>query len=322
MPMITYQGQTYACASDETLLNSLEAQGVHLVSGCRGGNCQACLSKVIHGNPPADSQRGLKATERAQNKFLPCICKPTEDMEIATVDDVANYASRVLSKDWLNNSIVRIRLEKPEGFDYFPGQFINIIRQSDQLLRSYSLASIPDEPFLELHIKRYPDGAMSGWIADELQVGDTVTMSGALGDCFYVPVHQHQDLLLIGTGTGLAPLYGIVREALRAGHTGDIRLFNASLAAEGLYYLDELQTLMDSHSTLTVTPCVLHGEAPMNGIQGQVDEAVIKAMHGDCTAWRAYLCGDPAIVSALQTACFMAGVSSPDIFADAFTPSV
>ena len=117
----------------------------------------------------------------------------------------------------------RLRL-RPEGsFDYQPGQYVQL-RRPDGLARSYSLASLPREGWLELHVRRVTDGRMSSWIFDELHVGGRLELRGPFGDCHYEPGRPEQPLLLAGLGTGLAPLYGIARDALESGHTGPVQL--------------------------------------------------------------------------------------------------
>jgi len=319
MPIITFEGKQYDCSADETLLDSLTRHGVLLPSSCRSGVCQTCMLRATEGTPPPASQEGIKDTLKAQNYFLACICKPEADMEVglAAKADTAAKAE-VTDKQWLNETVMRIRMRRPDDFDYYPGQFINLLHANDvELVRSYSLASVGSEEFLELHIKRVPDGLMSNWLCDKLGVGDTLEFYGPAGDCFYLPGKPEQPLLLAGTGTGLAPLYGIARDALAAGHSGEIRIFHASLATQGLYYMDELQALAAAHANVSYTPCVLHGEAPEGGMQGKIDELLVQAVK-DLKGWRMFFCGDPPIVNAMRHRCFMAGASMSEIHADAF----
>ncbi|RMH62196.1 MAG: oxygenase, partial [Zetaproteobacteria bacterium] len=192
----------------------------------------------------------------------------------------------------------------------------------DELTRSYSLASLPEEDALELHIKRVPGGQMSGWIFDELQEGDEVVFHGPAGDCFYLPGHEEQPLLLVGTGTGLAPLYGIVRDALRHGHRGPIYLYHGSLHATGLYLEETLSTLAERNAQFHYVPCVLQGTAPRGGRTGNIVD-VPKRELGSLNGYRVYLCGDPELVHALRQQCFLAGAAMQDIYADpfVFTPA-
>ncbi|MDQ6975209.1 MAG: FAD-binding oxidoreductase, partial [Mariprofundaceae bacterium] len=189
--------------------------------------------------------------------------------------------------------------------------------QSDDLMRSYSLASVPDESFLELHIKHVAKGQMSAWLCQDVHAGMTLSFQGPTGDCFYVPDDLEQTLVLAGTGTGLAPLFGIVRDALAAGHTGDIYLFHASLAMAGLYYMDELRVLVKRYSSLHYIPCVLHGDAPAGGLQGAVDALLVDKIPS-FSGMRVYLCGDPAIIKSMRERCFLAGAPMQHIYADAF----
>jgi len=317
MPTIRFEGQDYFCAEDESLLDSLARHGVMLPSACKAGACQTCLTRALKGTPPASAQQGIKDTLAAQGYFLACMCKPTDDLEIGLATVSPRFEVSLLEKELLNESVVRLRLALPEGFSYRAGQFINLIRAGDELTRSYSLASTPSEPFLELHVKRVPDGRMSNWLFDDVNVGDPLSFFGPAGDCFYLPGDLERPMLMAGAGTGLAPLYGILRDALEQGHSGPVHLFHGSLATPGLYLIDELRALADSHASVSYSPCVLHGDAPAGGEQGNITEIPARVL-GSLSGYRVYLCGDPPIVNALRQKSFLAGAGMQDIYSDPF----
>ena len=318
MPVITFEGKRYECAPEETILEGLERQGVLLPSSCRAGSCQTCMMRAVSGEPTPESQQGIKDTLRVQGYFLACMCKPREDMEISLAATSEKRKAEVIEKRWMNEQVIRLRL-KSEGFDYIPGQFINLVRAEDGLTRSYSLASVHEDGFLELHVKKVPDGRMSTWLCDVVEEGDELEFFGPAGDCFYVPGEPKRNLILAGTGTGLAPLYGIIRHALSLGHDGRIFLFHGSLAAEGLYMVDELRALAKQHDNVQYIPCVLYGEPPAGGKHGAIDDLVVQTAREYMNGARAYLCGDPPLVEAMRKKCFLAGISTRDIYADAFT---
>jgi len=317
MPTIHFEGDDYLCSEDETILECMTRHGVLLPSSCQSGACQTCLIRAQKGTPPPEAQAGLKDTLKAQNYFLACICKPTEDMSIGLSSISPRHSVKITEKTPLNESVVRLRLAKPGDFSYQAGQFINLMRPADDLTRSYSLASNPDDDFLELHIKRVPDGKMSNWVFDELNVGDEVVFFGPAGDCFYVAGKPEQPLLLVGTGTGLAPLFGILRDVLTQGHTGPVHLYHASLAAPGLYLEQELRDIAAQDEHFTYIPCVLHGDVPEGGQQGNIADIPVQ-MLGSLSGYRVFLCGDPPIVNALRQKSFLAGASMQDIFSDPF----
>ena len=110
-----------------------------------------------------------------------------------------------------------------------------------------------------------------------------------------------QDLILAGVGTGLAPLFGILRDALESDYQGKIYLFHASLNQDGFYYQNEIQDMVNNAKNLTYIPCVLQGEAPIGGKQGAIDQLIIETL-GGCAGKRAYLCGDDAVVQNMKKA--------------------
>ncbi len=321
MPVITFEGKRYECAPEETILEGLERQGVLLPSSCRAGSCQTCMMRAVSGEPTPESQQGIKDTLRVQGYFLACMCKPREDMEISLAATSEKRKAEVIEKRWMNEQVIRLRL-KSEGFDYIPGQFINLVRAEDGLTRSYSLASLPDdEDFLELHVRHIPGGKVSGWVHSTLKKGDRVTISPATGDCFYTPGQPTQNLLLIGTGTGLAPLYGILRDALRQGHQGDIHLYHGSSTVEGLYLVDELKALDAAHANVHYHPCVSQGTPPAGIASGRADQKALEEI-GKLGGWRIYLCGREDMVKSARQKAFLSGASLKDIYADPFVPAV
>ncbi|MDP1166043.1 hypothetical protein Q6281_31615, partial [Klebsiella pneumoniae] len=69
-------------------------------------------------------------------------------------------------------------------------------------------------------------------------------------------------LILIGTGSGIAPLHGILRDALRQGHTGPIHIYHGTRQPEDLYLDQSLHDLASRHDNVHYYPCVSQPDAP------------------------------------------------------------
>lgn len=322
MSKLTYNNITYTCAENESVLDVLHAHEVPVPSSCRSGLCQTCLMQAVKGTPPEAAQKGLKDTLRAQNYFLACSCHPSEDLEVALPNtDTARLKATVCGIEKLCEDIVGVSLHCEQPLDYKAGQFINLFKDST-LARSYSLASVPaQDKHLTLHVRRVPDGRMSGWIHHELNSGDSIEISLPVGDCFYISGKPEQAMLLIGTGSGLAPLYGIARDALAQGHKGPIKLYHGSSNLNGLYLMEELRQLAGKHENFSYVPCVSDEQiAHENFAQGHVLDVALSD-HSKLTGWRVFLCGNPNMVKAARKKTFLTGASMKDIYSDAFIPA-
>jgi ferredoxin-NADP reductase len=310
----------------ETVLTGLLRHGIAVPNSCRAGACQTCLMQATDGAVPAAAQRGLKDAAKARGLFMACAAVPERDLAIRFVDDaVTRVRAIVRSVEHVGAAVARVRLATDGPFDYFPGQFANVVRPADGLIRSYSLASLnaaddatPGDAFLELHVRKVPGGQMSAWLHDDARPGDEVELRGPAGDCFYVPGRPEQPILLIGTGTGLAPLWAIARDALRRGHAGPVRLYHGAMNAGGLYYRDELMRLATARPAFAYVPCVRDGDGAPDGLRvGAIDSVVLTDLP-KLAGWRVFLCGAPALVNALRKRVYLAGAKMTDIHADAF----
>jgi CDP-4-dehydro-6-deoxyglucose reductase len=255
--------------------------------------------------------------------ILACQCRPAADISVALPGEgCGDLRAVIVGKTMLNHNVLRLDLRTEGDFICEPGQFLTLINRTG-VARSYSVANDPRvDGHIELHIRLLKDGAMSGFLKDTAAIGDSITVRGPAGSCFYVREDANDyPVILAGTGTGLAPLYGIARRALAQGHAGDIHLFHGALREVDLYLMEALQDLARQHRNFRYTPCVLNGEAERFYQQGNIEDIVIAALPADKIRTRLFLCGAPEMVNALKRKAFLKGLASRHIFVDAFLPS-
>lgn len=315
---ITLNQHTISCEPEESLLDALLRAHVDIPHGCRQGVCQSCMLLSLNGAPPPEAQNGLKETLRQQHRFLACLCYPKQDMSVdfGSTSDLFTPA-KVIGKRALNDETLLLTLHCDEAMDYYAGQFVNL-KRADGLTRSYSIAnSRTHANKLSFHIRRLAGGRFSEWAHRELKVGDDIEVSDPQGFCYYLPGNQDQNMLLIGTGSGLAPLAGIVEEALHHGHRGEIRLYHGSREMTGLYWLEEMRQWAERHPNFHYTPCVSRGDSPPGFATGRANEVAMKA-HANLKHWRVYLCGHPEMVNQSKRQAYLLGCGLSDILSDAF----
>lgn len=319
MPTLTFESNHYPREPQESVLDCLTRHGVKVPHSCKSGVCQSCLMRAVKTEPPAAAQRGLKDSLKQQHYFLACACTPEGDFA-ATLSgpELIRLPARVVAIEKLTRRIARVRLDHADAFEYRAGQFLNLSR-GDGLTRSYSIASLPyTDDYLELHVARLDGGCMSSWIHDELRTGDEIAVSTPLGECCYRPDHPDQPLLLVGTGCGLAPLYGVVRDALHHGHRGPIWLYHGSRDRDGLYLVEELRALAREHDNFNYVPCM---DSPAPGEEDFTPQRAHEAAlsrHRDMKGWRIFLCGHPEMVKQTKMKSYLAGAALTDIHADPF----
>jgi len=318
MTLLTYRDAAIEIEPGEDVLSALLRAEIDAPYSCRSGVCQSCMHRAVEGNPPAVAQQGLSDAQRALGYFLPCVCVPDSPLTVVPAQEaVARSEAVVCAIDRLSRDVVRLRLEHGPGFTYRPGQFLELIAD-DGLGRHYSIASLPEEdPFVELHIRIHPGGRMSKLVAEELARGRRLHIAGPLGTCIYEGVDADQPLALIGSGTGLAPLIGVLRDALRRGHRGPIRIYHGAREREGLYLHDHLQALTERFANLRYVPRIL-SESGSQG--GDVGAAVLE--HEDALRHTAFfLCGGEKLVGRLKRDLYLKGASLKQMRSDIFLPA-
>lgn len=258
---------------------------------------------------------GLRSSLAQQGYLLACLARPTTDLEIST-DAAAGLTvpARVTSVVPLSADVIRVMLAPADAFPYRAGQYLTLLRE-DGLARSYSIANLPGSEHLELHVRVLPGGQMSQWLASG-PIGASVSLRGPNGECFYGGGEPDAPLVLAGTGTGLAPLWGILNDALLAGHLGPIHVLHGARGPGGLYLVDELTRLATANGNVAYSACVLEG-ASDEMTQGALDDVLLKRFP-NLAEHKVFLCGDPTLVQTMKRRAFLAGARLADIRSDAF----
>ncbi|MFV2031629.1 MAG: 2Fe-2S iron-sulfur cluster-binding protein [Gammaproteobacteria bacterium] len=313
MPTVYFRDEPYECKDSESLLDAFLRQKVSIPHACETGVCSTCLMRCNHGDVGESAVKGLNKALVAQGYFLSCQCYPKEELQVAQLDDFDLFGrARVVDKTMLSPMVCRLRLQSANPLYYRAGQYINL-RNSDGIIRSYSLASLPSQDdFLEIHVKRMPNGLLSNWIVDFISEGDRVDFQGPNGLCFYDPDSPDARMLLAGTGAGLGPLAGIIRDALHSGHRGDIRLYHGEKDFPALYLHDYLTELQRRFDNFYYFPCLdtERNRDQANVYYGQVLDVALSDLKDYQSV---YLCGSPAMVEQGRKQASEGGIPLSDI---------
>lgn len=130
--------------------------------------------------------------------------------------------------DWPGNEAgqhVDVRLTAPDGY---------------QAVRSYSVASAGPGEEIELAIDRLPDGEVSPFLVDDLEIGDTVELRGPLGGWFVWRPELTRPVQLIAGGSGVVPFIAMARVHASTASTAPMRLLYSLRSPDDAFFRDEL----------------------------------------------------------------------------------
>lgn len=307
MPELSCRGRTWRVAQAANLLDALLAEDLAVPHSCRAGNCHSCLVRCRRGDPEDARPQALEPELRAQGWRLACQCRVTADLAVELFDPARDgLDAQVQGADWLAAGVLRLRLLPQRPVRYQAGQHLMLF-SGEGVARPYSPASLPhSDSFLELHLDCRRPGAFCDF-ARGLRAGDTLRIGTVFGGALrYEAPWQAQPLLLLAGGTGLAPLSAILRDALRQGHEGPIRLLHFSRS--GPYLREPLEQL-----------AALHGNLQLEWVDGEEGRQRLARLAIASRHEIALVCGRPGFVEACARRLFLAGLPRGQVLAEAFS---
>ena len=304
-------GQTIEVEEDQTILDAALRAGIWLPHACGHGLCATCKVQVVDGEVDLGeaSPFALMDMERAEGKALACCAVPLSDLTIeveidedpdAKVVPLRDFEATVESIVELTPTIKGIFLRVPEDMEFQAGQYINLYIPGLTEPRAFSIASAPSQSnLIELNVRKVPGGIGTGWLHDDLEVGDTLHFSGPLGR-FYTRHSDPNPVIFIAGGSGLSSPKSMILELLENGDSRQITLFQGARNLSELYYQEFFEELSQKYPQFRYFP-VLSDEpesSDWKGERGFVHEAAIRIYDNDFRNHKAYLCGPPPMIEA------------------------
>jgi len=314
----------------ESVLNAALRQGVMLPYSCKNGTCGSCKGKLLSGQVhyPFHPPMALQDEEIEAGEALLCQAVPLEDLtiearEIAAVRDiqVRMFPARVTEKTLLATNVIRLRLRLPaaQRLQFLAGQYVDALLAGGKR-RAFSIASSPsNEDEIELHIRHVDGGDFTGWVFDDLEERAILRLEGPLGTFFVRHDRPERPMIMMGGGTGFAPLKSMIEDLLEHGECRPIHLYWGVRKPLELYLDDLPRKWAQEHPHIDYR-CALsepNGEDPDDCYIGLVHEAVLSD-YPDLSGFDVYMSGPPAMIESARRAFEKAGLPEDRLFYDSF----
>ena len=331
-------GRQFQAEPDETLLAAGIRQGIGLPYGCKEGACGACKCKKLAGDvthgPHQD--KALSVAEQAQGYVLTCCARATSDVTLqaqqvthANAFPIKRMPARVARLEQLAPDVMRVTLQLPasDALQYHPGQYLDVLLPDGQR-RSYSLATAPHRllengvPQVQLHIRHLPDGRFTGHVFSGMKEKEILRVEGPYGS-FYLRDDSPKPIILLASGTGMAPVQAMLEYMEFMGITRQTALYWGGRRPQDLYLDGWVCEQLVAMPHLRYVPVVSDAlpEDGWSGRTGFVHAAVLQDLP-DLSGHQVYACGTPAMVDAARVDFITrAGLPEDEFYADAFVPA-
>jgi len=319
----------FEARSDESILDAGLRQGRVFPYSCRDGACGSCKARLLSGevHPGHPQPAALSEAERAAGGILLCQARARSDVVIEAREvvgagdvEIRILPCRVAGMRRLAHDVMALRLKLPQGqrLQFLAGQYIDLLLR-DGRRRSFSLANAPHEgEELEIHVRRVESGRFTRQVFETMREKDLLRLQGPLGT-FFLRGDRCLPAILIGGGTGIAPLRSMVEDDIARGSTRPLRLFWGVRARRDLYLQDECESWSQRHGDLEYTPVLSEPtEADdWHGATGWVHEVALAVARG-MLDYEVYASGPPPMVEAVREAFAAHGLPADRLFYDSF----
>lgn len=323
-------GSSFTVEAGEPVLDAALRAGCHIPYGCRNGTCGSCAGRLLAGefHYPQGLPPGLSPLEAESGRVLLCQARARSDLTFELREirmppgiEVRTLPARVVSMQRLADDVMRLYLKLPasEDFRYLAGQYVDILLRGGGR-RGFSIANRPGgENFIELHVRFVPGGEFTSHVFAQMKERAILRVEGPLGT-FFVRDDSSRPLLMMGGGTGFAPLKAMLEQLYASGPpTRPVHLYWGARHRAGLYLHEQVEGWVESRPGLRYTP-VLSEPLPADhwhGRTGWVHEA-LAADYPDLSGFEVYMSGPPAMIRAARERFAAQGLPADQMYFDSF----
>src|SRR5947209_10642325 len=215
-------------------------------------------------------------------------------------------------------------------YSFAPGQYLTLRTTMDgeEVRRSYSICSGPEDGELRIAVKKVDGGAFSSWAADELKPGDELDVLTPTGRFGVVPAPDEARVYVgFAAGSGITPILSIVKGVLAREPNSRFFLFYGNRSTEGMLFREALEELKDRFMQRFSVFHVISGEEQdipiLHGrLDGEKVRVLLRSLVPAATVDHVFICGPMGMSEDIEATCREIGIAEDHIHVERFVSEV
>ena len=178
------------------------------------------------------------------------------------------------------------------------GQYINLFVEVGgvRTSRPYSISSSPTQlGYYDLTVRRVADGFVSGYLLDEVSVGDAFQSTSPSGQFYHNPLFHGDDLVFIAGGSGITPFMSMIRDVVDQDLDRRIQLIYGNRSSHDIIFKKRIEKREKRHGNLRMHTVISEPEEGTNGLTGFITAELVSELVGDINGKMFYVCGPEAM---------------------------
>jgi ring-1,2-phenylacetyl-CoA epoxidase subunit PaaE len=216
--------------------------------------------------------------------------------------------------------------ELAEDYRFSPGQYLTLRTkmEGEEVRRSYSICSGPDDGELRIAVKKVDGGAFSSWAADELKCGDQLDVMTPTGRFGVAPAPEEARLYVgFAAGSGITPILSIVKGVLAREPKSRFFLFYGNRSTGGMLFREALEELKDRFmERLSVFHVISGEEQDIPILHGRLDgekvRVLLRSLVPAESVDHVFICGPAGMSEAIEATCREIGIAEDRIHVERF----
>jgi ring-1,2-phenylacetyl-CoA epoxidase subunit PaaE len=216
--------------------------------------------------------------------------------------------------------------ELEDDYNFSPGQYLTlrITMDGEEVRRSYSICSGPDDGELRIAVKKVDGGAFSNWAADELKRGDELDVMTPTGRFGVVPAPSEARVHVgFAAGSGITPILSIAKGVLAREPNSRFFLFYGNRSTEGMLFREALEELKDRFiERLSVFHVISGEEQDIPILHGRLDgekvRVLLRSLVPAANVDHVFICGPTGMSEDIEATCRDIGIAAERIHVERF----
>jgi ring-1,2-phenylacetyl-CoA epoxidase subunit PaaE len=216
--------------------------------------------------------------------------------------------------------------ELAADYAFAPGQYLTLRTTLDgeEVRRSYSICSGPDDGELRIAVKKVDGGAFSSWAADDLKAGDEIDVMTPTGRFGVTPAPDEARVYVgFAAGSGITPILSIMKGVLAREPNSRFFLFYGNRSTSGMMFREVLEELKDRFmQQLSVFHVISGEEQDIPILHGRLDgekvRVLLRSLVPAASVDHVFICGPTGMSEDVETTCREIGIADGRIHVERF----